>query len=245
MLVGPGAVNYLWLGMLYEGLTGGNPMHNDPKRKQFASELRRASQAGDLMLWSYYKLVRLGRAVDGAPSELVQASRFTWPGQTMHLVEIERLFVKEPVVEKYEHLLAKRSERQRPPEDPFHEGEDLGSDHREHVAPSTRGVATIGSVGAEPLDVTVESAIVHAFERLDEGDNQVTLFDLRQDVKENLGADRELFDEAMDRLRRKGVLTLSPEEGRFGQLPEEVREAGIEESSGVLVYAAKRDRNSQ
>jgi hypothetical protein len=64
-------------------------------------------------------------------------------------------------------------------------------------------------------------------------------------VKENLGADRELFDEAMDRLRRKGVLTLSPEEGRFGQLPEEVREAGIEESSGVLVYAAKRDRNSQ
>lgn len=78
-----------------------------------------------------------------------------------------------------------------------------------------------------------------AFDRLDRasgGHNQVLLFHLRRE----LSASREDFDACMNQLRRDGVFTLSPEEGRFGHLPTDHAEAGIEGPSGRLVYAARR-----
>lgn len=87
-----------------------------------------------------------------------------------------------------------------------------------------------------PLATRVQNIFDHLDAKAG-GNNQVLLYDLRREV----GASRTEFDACIDRLRRDGVLTLSPEEGRFGRLPTEKVEAGIEGPSGRLVYAARRD----
>jgi hypothetical protein len=116
--------------------------------------------------------------------------------------------------------------------------------HHEESSVDQHSATTIAATQSPPWQLPVDldelsRQIAMAFDRINVrtgGVNQVLLADLRKEV----GAPRESFDEAIDRLRRNATLSLSAHEGRFDQLTPEQREAGIQGPSAMLVYAARR-----
>lgn len=76
-----------------------------------------------------------------------------------------------------------------------------------------------------------------AFDRLDDGYNQVALSALRAEFPR---MSREAFDLGLKVLRREGRYVVQPFEGRHGAPPEAVVAGGIVERGTHYVYAARR-----
>ena len=112
-------------------------------------------------------------------------------------------------------------------------------DEKTPAGPGNGGSAASASNNREDTSENLSSRLQSLFDSLDAksgGYNQVLLYDLRREVN----VSREVFDASIAALRRQGVFTLSCEEGRFGRLSADAREAGIPGPSGRLVYVARR-----
>jgi hypothetical protein len=91
----------------------------------------------------------------------------------------------------------------------------------------------------EDLQIDPRHAILDAFRRLHAAKertgvgnpNFLSLVHLRKEA----GLSREVFDKAIDQLRRQGTLMLSAAEGRHG-ISDEEREAGIKEEGSLLLF---------
>jgi hypothetical protein len=95
-------------------------------------------------------------------------------------------------------------------------------------------------VHADVASPRASERILAAFDALDAASgnrNFVSLFELRRRLQD---MSRDQFDAALNQLRRNWTLTLDPAEGRHGTLAPELLEAGIQEESMRLVYAARR-----
>lgn len=87
---------------------------------------------------------------------------------------------------------------------------------------------------------TFESQFLDNFHILDSksgGHNYVLLFDLRKSFP---GISRTEFDEGINRMRRKKIVSLDSADGRHVRLPPVVMDAAIREAGSILVYAALR-----
>lgn len=92
-----------------------------------------------------------------------------------------------------------------------------------------------------PSGTSLKDRVLAEFDRLNEqggGRLYVSLSDLRSSVR---GVSRGDFDAALNELRRDGILTLNPAEGRHETVPPHVLEAGILEQARLLVYVARRE----
>ena len=66
-----------------------------------------------------------------------------------------------------------------------------------------------------------------------------------QRMREHSGLPRERFDAAINRLRRRGELSLDSFEGLHGSLTKAEREGGIHEAGSRFIYASTREQGAK
>ena len=76
-----------------------------------------------------------------------------------------------------------------------------------------------------------------AFDRLDRGDNWLTLLAMREALS---NWDRAEFDEHLNTLRDIGLVSCDTHEGLYGTCTQAMKDAGIREGHELFIYVSRR-----